>query len=381
MALTTPNMGLIAWDQASDPYDHTQLAANFNTIDAHDHTPGSGTRITTTAIQDSAISTNKLANLAVTTGKIANDAVTAPKLDRQYVHPIGSIMPWWRPNASTSVPDGWVIATGQTLAAADHDFPGGGAVTLPDLRNKFLLGADTANVGTLASETPAIGYSAGNNSLNISHSHTIASHTHTIDGHSHTVNSHSHTVQSHTHSLADHRHVHFFPIANQVPTTGSNNWEYRVMNGVDMDGFSAIHPINGGTRLGTWPDVYYSPVIDTYTRYAGSANRTVQDRYPMIALDRLDNEEEPLLDATTASRVYDRFLTYASPPVDGNGNRVTSTGASGTTTSSEAPGTNTVGQTTNANTSALSTNPAGGVYDIRPQFVGVLYLIKVKNTV
>ena len=34
MAYQTPNFGLYVWDQSSDPYSHTQLAANWATIDS-----------------------------------------------------------------------------------------------------------------------------------------------------------------------------------------------------------------------------------------------------------------------------------------------------------------------------------------------------------
>jgi len=371
MALTTPNMGLISWDQASDPYDHNQLAANFNTLDAHDHTPGEGPRITRTAIQDAAINTAKVDNLAITTGKIANNAVTAQKMDRQYVHPIGSIMPWWRPSGATAIPDGWLVASGQVVSAGQHDFPGGGAVTLPDLRNRFLLGATTDGSGISATDSPAVGYAGGSHTIDISHSHTVPSHTHTVEGHSHTANAHTHTVQSHSHSLSDHRHVHFFPVAAQVPQSGSDDWQRRIMNPVDLESFEAINPVNGGTILGTYPDAYYSPTLDTYTQYAGAGYRTTQSTYSMVSIMSLP--------ATTANRIYDRFLTFSSPPVNGVGKRVTLTGGTGGETLSSSPGTNLVELTSNP--TSLTTNPSGGSIDARPKFVGVLYLIKVRNTV
>lgn len=387
MALTTPNMGLVSWDQASDPYDHNQLAANFNTIDSHDHTIGKGPRITTAAIQDAAVTNGKLANLAVTTSKIANDAVTAPKLDREYVHPVGSIMPWWRPSESTAIPEGWVIATGQTLAAGEHDFPGEGAVTLPDLRNRFLLGAATSNTGPNETDSPAIGYTGGKHTINIAHSHTVPSHDHTIEPHGHKVEAHSHNLDPHKHTLSNHRHVHFFPIANQVPVQGTNNdWGYRIMNPVDMEDFPPTFAYDGADgdelnfQMGLWPDVYYSPSIDTYTRYAGQSNRAPTQRYPMIAVDRLKNEHSPrLLDVTTAGVPYERFLTFASPPVDNDGKRVTYTGETAGTTQGSAPLTEATALTTNGK--SLTTNQSGNVLDSRPQFIGVLYLIKVKNTI
>jgi len=56
--------------------------------------------------------------------------------------PLGMIFPWFRPSLVVPLPSGYVVADGSTLTAAQHDFPGGGNVTIPDLRNRFVLGAD-----------------------------------------------------------------------------------------------------------------------------------------------------------------------------------------------------------------------------------------------
>lgn len=58
--LTTPNLGLIAWNLPSDPYDSEELAENWIKVDQHDHTSGKGAAITTGAIVDGAITRGKL---------------------------------------------------------------------------------------------------------------------------------------------------------------------------------------------------------------------------------------------------------------------------------------------------------------------------------
>lgn len=68
--ITTPNMGLVRWDQPNDVFSYTELSDNFNLLDVHDHASGNGVQIPTAG----------LANLAVTETKIANDAVTAAKI-------------------------------------------------------------------------------------------------------------------------------------------------------------------------------------------------------------------------------------------------------------------------------------------------------------
>jgi len=383
MALTTPNMGLISWDLLSDPYSHTQLAANFNTLDSHDHTPGSGLIITTPAIEDLAVTTEKLADSSVRTVKIADDNVTKAKMDRIYVHPLGSIMPWWRPNSFSAIPVGWVVAKGQTLTSLEHDFAGGGSITLPDLRNKFLLGADTEATGTSTSESPAISQAGGSHQINISHNHTINPHTHTVPEHNHTVNAHSHTVPGHSHNLQSHKHVHFHPIVNRVPTSNVNLFdEGRLQNNFQLDG-TVISGGSSSVHYGHSPDVYYSGSIGTKTVFAGMSNASYTRPYSMIAIDRLqvDRAAYPGLYGITAStQSYARWLTYSSEPVNSEGKAITSTGSTSVEALSSSPLTNDAALTSNPTTATA--NPGGSTaLDIRPNFVGVLYLMKVKSNV
>lgn len=78
MAFVTPQMGLTAWDLASDPYDHNELYNNWVLIDAHDHGANGGAPLTLDSIPP--ITNAKLADNAVTTFKIQNGSVTQDKL-------------------------------------------------------------------------------------------------------------------------------------------------------------------------------------------------------------------------------------------------------------------------------------------------------------
>jgi hypothetical protein len=83
---------------------------------------------------------------------------------RQFA-PLGTVLDWWRPSSTWDAgagagnpPPGFEIADGRTLAVGQHDF-GASPLVLPDLRNKFILGANPANgdgtVVASADETPA----------------------------------------------------------------------------------------------------------------------------------------------------------------------------------------------------------------------------------
>jgi hypothetical protein len=53
--------------------------------------------------------------------------------------PIGAVIDWWRPNASFAIPTGYQVADGSTVTDTGSPLMG---TQLPDLRNKFVRGAN-----------------------------------------------------------------------------------------------------------------------------------------------------------------------------------------------------------------------------------------------
>lgn len=58
---TTAKMGLTSWDQPTDAYDYAQLAANWQTLDTHDHSPGKGTPIAAGGLAPGAVLSGSIA--------------------------------------------------------------------------------------------------------------------------------------------------------------------------------------------------------------------------------------------------------------------------------------------------------------------------------
>lgn len=141
---------------------------------------------------------------------------------------IGQFMYWWRPSSSVPIPTGWEILDGRTIPAGSHDFPVGGAITLPDLRNVFIIGADpfkadgaatvvgdgTAASGAVHPNAPGIRGSGGSMLATLS----VAN------------------LPAHNHAITDPGHVHGFngydarfsmPSGKgtvPVQPTGGSNW-------------------------------------------------------------------------------------------------------------------------------------------------------------
>lgn len=178
--------------------------------------------------------------------------------------PLGTVIAWWRPASTIEIPDGWVPCDGRQVEQGDHSFPISSAIVLPDLRNKFVLGADEAVAGinavngyslaagaqsaqntentsrqsggaAMASGTtgaPGAGYDSGletaqpksgsNILRNLSHPHgagtlEIKDHVHAID-HTHVVQPHRHYLGPHSHGMD---HVHMMP---------SHQHDFRINN-------------------------------------------------------------------------------------------------------------------------------------------------------
>lgn len=102
-------------------------------------------------------------------------AVTASQdqLNTNFTLPIGLVLSWY--GDSESVPEGFAICDGQTVERTD----GAGNITLPDLRNKVLIGAggtydplDTPGSSTVSTNTGSAG----------AHTHTISGGEHSHNG-------------------------------------------------------------------------------------------------------------------------------------------------------------------------------------------------------
>lgn len=233
----TSHMGLTAWDLGEDFFEGSDMANNWKAIDQHDHTLGKGQQIPSSGLRDGAVTESKLADNSVTPAKIPNGSLTgaeiAPdtidgshlkpnsvggselqdgavgssKIDPNFL-PVGSVIAWYRPNGSISPPTGWEVCDGRNWSGISNSW-GVTTGTIPDLRNRFILGAALSGIGSSPADPPDIGQVGGSQTRDFAHVHA--------------VNAHSHTVNSHTHSIVtDGAHRHRFEAeqwdANGHPT-------------------------------------------------------------------------------------------------------------------------------------------------------------------
>lgn len=217
----TPNMGLTAWDQPDDNYDHTQLATNFSDIDDHDHSLGKGKQIPSGGLANDAVTGDKLADNAVNPvvhipassipqsrlgidsvgnpqlqddsvgpNELQDGAVTADKLDPS-IQPIGQVMLWYRADSAVLPPNGWEVMDGRAWSTIPNSLGAGGTQwntgNIPNMINKFPLGAALAGTGITPDLPPDIGAAGGSQTRDLSHTHTTNAHSHTVDAHAHGI--------------------------------------------------------------------------------------------------------------------------------------------------------------------------------------------------
>src|SRR5574340_1047963 len=113
------------WPGGTDSYDHVDLAQNWDAIDALIGLPDDGSDWPPTTGADGGIYA-EVANLQLT------------------ILPVGFVIPWFRPGLATPIPSGFEVCDGSVIAQANHDFGAIGSITLPDLRNRFVIGANSA---------------------------------------------------------------------------------------------------------------------------------------------------------------------------------------------------------------------------------------------
>jgi hypothetical protein len=87
MARTTTNIALKVWDLITDKFNHSDLAGNWDKMDAHDHTSGKGVAIPSGGLAPNSVITPKVLDGAITTPKIGDNQVTYQKMAKDGLGP------------------------------------------------------------------------------------------------------------------------------------------------------------------------------------------------------------------------------------------------------------------------------------------------------
>lgn len=411
------------WDLGTDQYNHSDLVYNWDKLDEI----VGGTDGSTGLSNSQAYPANVDSRWLGSTSKILNNSPNYPGGDYGSVVqqeggrtlytiaaglnfndvPLGTVVAWWRPAAGLEVPNGWEICDGRTITK--HSFPTSGAsITLPDLRNKTILGSSTTQavnaVGGVyeinqtlkagASDgptgAPGLGYdvsaeagwptatgamsrSGTNYVRDLTHYHdanvpggsslTIPNHTHDISKHTHKISDHYHPITPHTHNFA-HQHVmpdHFhygddsnatkpFDMGPPYGTKADNNG-LRKVRAAD-DAYQNYHIVaSAGHVHNVTPKNYTGTVFQASNKATG--NPINLD----TSLGGPNRTEKSITDINGT-----QTATYTETAVSSIDNK------SAASTGSTVVNNVVQGHTANA---TMSVNP-------RTEYVGLLYIMKVR---
>lgn len=226
------------WPDDADHYNHIELAQNWDKMDAMIGVAPDGSEWPPTTGLDGGLYA------------VINDLQGS-------ILPIGMMLAWHRPSLAIPLPQGFAICDGTTLSATEHDFTGGGNVLLPDMRNRFILGADsTKTIGQagVAITDPNINASAGapgpsgtggsntatfNTSQMAAHNHAGGSKTGWSD-----LGLHWYTTQGMHETIGG--DVDFGPYgASNSTSTGVGGWRFgqhrHLLDSMSAEGNNAVH--------------------------------------------------------------------------------------------------------------------------------------------
>jgi len=323
--------------------------------------------------------------------------------------PLGQVTMWYRHDNLISPPAGWEICDGRILQSDDHSF-GDYTYQMPDLRNKFIIGgdlnklrtdaglagdnlnfADGNNGGLLATNAPGVGYDsirntssatrkAKNGKRNLSHTHSSGSfaavaHSH-AHNHAHIVPTHSHVVPAHTHYMD---HVHTTPehyhgsdlVSRNNPGAGGNFTSRDVV--AQPDDAKSTSPWSTynwqAMGVGTTFSVQTSPSRDFNIQFHGLD----ASFFPRLMFNHYFTST-PVHSTSNVHQDFTAANEAALTSPDGQG------GTSGPNILATNPsGAEVTGTSAAAGYSTTSEIDGGGLIDVRPAFVGLLFIMKVKK--
>lgn len=316
------SMGLVIWDQPSDFYNHTDLEHNWDAVEAHDHTPGKGVQLQTNSLANNSVTGAKIAPNSINSGHIIDGTIQGVDIgDGQVGYAkldpavFTNITPLGTVTAWFRPVDTIPVPTGWVICD--------GSVVTSALHG--WTGVGNVSVPNLVGKfVHGAGLTGTGTTPDLPPAENavgglnsrIFNHSHTIPGHSHTVNAHSHSLPMHSHTInVDGQHNH------------------------------GIH-----SRMNAFDGEYIFTDATTGTTHAG--------------------DQQSLYVAGFNTGQVDHALPAIYPPNDGAHSHGARTGDSAGQTSSDSTGTS---------STSLTTDSTGAGGDIRPAYVGLLYIVKIRH--
>ena len=295
-----------------------------------------------------------------------------------------------------SIPLGWEICDGRTLNAGTHDIGGGASsYTLPDLRNRFLLGADpTKGAGIGGGTTNSATDAPGPKGNGGAHSKTLA--TGELPSHTHTFTTGSAGSHNHAGSTADSGGAHTHTATTS--TAGAHTHAGSTTNSTGAHTHTGSTADSGGSHVHTITDPGHTHTISgsgnvyDVPKAGDTGYQSVQENFNVGSNNQQAQAASTALSAgntTTgiginAGGAHSHTLTILSDGGHSHTVSLTSDGDHTHTITVASGGAHShtltlVSDGAHVHIGTTDTTGSGTAFDTRPRYYGVIYIMKVRN--
>lgn len=274
--------------------------------------------------------------------------------------PLKTILMYHADNTGESIPASYQVCDGTTLGIGTHDIGGGAAsYTVPDLRNKFVLGADiTKGVGNAGDTSNTSGGAPGPKGTGGSHNKTLA--IGELPAHTHTGSTASNGAHVHSGSTADSGGAHIHSASES--TAGAHT---HAGSSADTGGAHS-HTITdpGHALMGEYcANPGYNGRPNYITGGNPGSDGGIRDQLGELQTTGI---------TVNSGGTHSHTLTLASDGTHSHTITVASGGAHTHTLTLVSDGAHTHTFTSDATGSGTN-------FDTRPRYYGVVFIMKVRN--
>lgn len=305
--------------------------------------------------------------------------------------PLKTVLLYYATQQNESVPESYAVCDGTTLTSTQQDINPGSTFTLPDLRNRFVLGADitkaiaaTGGTTNASTDAPGPGGSGGSHSKALvvaelaAHSHTgsvTSAGAHTHAGSSAASNGdHTHTASTST--TGAHTHT-----GSSTSTTGEHTHAGSTGSGTAASGGSHTHSISDPGHVHTFTGSIAPPAgqsivgapQSTSATFNAASQPVMQSATTGITVVSGGAHTHSVSASLTLTSDgnHSHALTIAS---DGSHSHTVTVGTAGAHTHTLTITSDGV----HTHTFTGDSTGSGQAWDTRPRYFGLVYIMKVK---